>query len=558
MVSENAKEASSTTSSVLRMSWHAHTVLVGQVLGIFIFLLPIFGYSVWLEWQHGLAQQAEDIVMRANSLAARQTTLTASTRSLLISMSLTPDVRSGNAQTIYSYFKKVGQIQQDYDGFAFFNMQGETVAMVYHGEEYRVEPETIRERVYFQEALVSQGFNVSVPMLVNNYFVLPMTLPVTNDEGKRVGMLTALLSLSQQSDVVQHVTNNATYSVNFFDAASNIVLAIGDINNHKVAVDALYARGLLEFLKENSYVYTEDNVLFPRTFEMMQQGSRFVGTVVSIKNADDAPYLYIVVLADQINFTQFINNRYAWQILLMGLLVILALWIATFIGRRYFTQGLELLANVAKRSRGGDLTARCGNISGCNEIQVLSASFDTMLDELESKTAILLSLSQTDSLTGLWNRRYVMEVGEQQCQVAWRYARSMAVVMADIDFFKKVNDTYGHAAGDTVLQHFAKTLASNLRAADILARFGGEEFIILLPDTNTDGAANLGERLRYAVESSSCRTQEGDTVKITASFGIAVYTPNVSNAPTLAGLQALADTALYTSKANGRNRVTMV
>lgn len=157
-----------------------------------------------------------------------------------------------------------------------------------------------------------------------------------------------------------------------------------------------------------------------------------------------------------------------------------------------------------------------------------------------------------DELTGVYNRRFIKERLEVEIFRAVTYAQPLAVVMADIDFFKKVNDTYGHMAGDEVLKRFASILQGNIRGKDDwVARYGGEEFIICLSNTGKEGAFVIAERIRGEVEGAVIRYEEQE-IKITASFGIAVL-----DGETLTGddLIRKADENLYKAKNTGRNKV---
>jgi diguanylate cyclase (GGDEF)-like protein len=155
----------------------------------------------------------------------------------------------------------------------------------------------------------------------------------------------------------------------------------------------------------------------------------------------------------------------------------------------------------------------------------------------------------TDGLTGLPNRRALDEDTRQALAIATRNGREFAVVMADVDFFKAINDSFGHHAGDAVLAAFARRLAGALRAQDRAYRYGGEEFCVLLPATDADGARVLAERLREAVALPSTAGMHA----VTASFGVAVWEPGDDAELVL----DRADEALYRAKAGGRNRVEM-
>jgi diguanylate cyclase (GGDEF)-like protein len=154
----------------------------------------------------------------------------------------------------------------------------------------------------------------------------------------------------------------------------------------------------------------------------------------------------------------------------------------------------------------------------------------------------------TDSLTRLANRRLFIDLLEKAISFARRHEQTLSVIMADLDHFKAINDTYGHQTGDQVLVAFAQVLQTSIRQEDLAARFGGEEFILMLPGIALEQAAVLGERLRENLENLAI---PGLKTRVTASFGIAQYRPD----DTLETLVKRADEGLYAAKAAGRNRV---
>jgi diguanylate cyclase (GGDEF)-like protein len=171
--------------------------------------------------------------------------------------------------------------------------------------------------------------------------------------------------------------------------------------------------------------------------------------------------------------------------------------------------------------------------------------------EVEAKNRLLEEMALTDSLTGLLNRRAVDVWASCQLSAAARHDFSFWVVMIDLDFFKKVNDTYGHDAGDTVLKVFADILKSHSRQSDICARLGGEEFLLMVTHADKEGMKTTVERIRTQFENTSI-TFEDKTITATASFGIAGF--RGSKPPDWNTLVTRADTALYTAKHKGRNR----
>jgi len=156
-----------------------------------------------------------------------------------------------------------------------------------------------------------------------------------------------------------------------------------------------------------------------------------------------------------------------------------------------------------------------------------------------------------DTLTGLYNRRHFYDLGDREIERNKRYHSPLSILLIDLDHFKKINDLYGHDTGDHVLQEVTRSFANALRKMDIPGRLGGEEFVILLPETQVDQAVYVAERLRQVVENTRIKAGS-ELVSITASIGVATMNPDIPN------LQALinsADKAMYLAKDGGRNRV---
>lgn len=172
---------------------------------------------------------------------------------------------------------------------------------------------------------------------------------------------------------------------------------------------------------------------------------------------------------------------------------------------------------------------------------------------LEKANAQLEKLSMTDRLTGLMNRGTWENLIDAEFERNRRYGNSVTLVMFDIDHFKPVNDTHGHLAGDEVIKFTANVLMENLRQSDYAGRYGGEEFGIILPETDAPGALTICERIRQAIANSTVNTSGAD-IRYTVSIGIAPLTDNPENY-----MQWLkqADEALYAAKKNGRNKVVV-
>lgn len=174
----------------------------------------------------------------------------------------------------------------------------------------------------------------------------------------------------------------------------------------------------------------------------------------------------------------------------------------------------------------------------------------TLQDELKRRNAELDLISRTDVLTGLYNRRHLEEYLAQLVSAARRHGHGMAVLLVDIDHFKAVNDTAGHAVGDVVLREVAARLRQTVRREDIPGRWGGEEFLLLLPYLGVDGVRALGERLRCSVADEPIAAGDTHLLAVTVSLGGAVGAGDGPEA-----LVRRADAALYAAKRAGRNRV---
>jgi diguanylate cyclase (GGDEF)-like protein len=171
--------------------------------------------------------------------------------------------------------------------------------------------------------------------------------------------------------------------------------------------------------------------------------------------------------------------------------------------------------------------------------------------ELTKSNELLLHQTLTDPLTGLPNRRMAMDRMNQEWATSGRNNRQLSCMMVDIDHFKSVNDTYGHQAGDEVLKIIAKTLRQSARAQDVVCRYGGEEFLIICPDTKREDAHKLAERIRTGIAALVIDLHNRKTLKVTASMGL---TEKTASMPTIDALLHEADINLYAAKAGGRNR----
>ncbi len=267
------------------------------------------------------------------------------------------------------------------------------------------------------------------------------------------------------------------------------------------------------------------------------------------------------------------------QGLTLALVVILLGGLLTFGTARQITAPLSELANVANEMKAGNLSIRANNPRVNDEIGQLSTTFNQMAEsiqqrqlelrelanglertvnertaELQEQAKILEEMAITDPLTQAYNRRQFFKLAKIEMERAQKHELKLSVIVIDADHYKRVNDTFGHQIGDLVLIKLVEICHSAIRKTDVFARYGGEEFVILMPETDSETARLIAERIRERVENTRLPV-DGQFVQITISLGLSTF----ANTQMLSfdSLLTQADRALYKSKRTGRNRVTV-
>jgi diguanylate cyclase (GGDEF)-like protein len=250
--------------------------------------------------------------------------------------------------------------------------------------------------------------------------------------------------------------------------------------------------------------------------------------------------------------------RHGLGLMALGVTVCAGLFVWLYVGRLLVGR-LGRLSVAARRLSAGDLSVSVTD-DRPDEVGELARAMrlfrDAMADladrndEIDRQNRELIRLSRTDHLTGLANRRVLMDT--MAALDAAGPASAVSLLMLDIDRFKAINDRYGHAAGDEALKHLAGTCLAHVRRDDLVARSGGEEFVILLPGLGRDAAMAMAERLRLAIADLPVPAGgEAGSFRLTVSFGVAQR----AGAEPMAAVLGRADVALYEAKAAGRNRV---
>lgn len=286
-------------------------------------------------------------------------------------------------------------------------------------------------------------------------------------------------------------------------------------------------------------------------------------------------------------FDQSLNSVLIHGVAVVLLFALLTAMVLVYFLKRLFLEPITVLTSAAKTLQQGNLAART-QLAGGSELASLSRAFDSMAEELqkhseqltlqveertrtlhqtntqlretlaqlEDANTHLQELARTDPLTALYNRRHLIEMMQHHIALAFRSSRPLCLLMIDVDHFKLYNDAHGHLFGDAVLKDLAKLLLKRLRKTDLAARFGGEEFAIMLPETDSKQGYEVAQQLRNLVESSTfphAHTQP--TGRITISIGVAMFNPSMSQPDDLI---RLADKALYEAKSRGRNQTVLL
>jgi len=358
--------------------------------------------------------------------------------------------------------------------------------------------------------------------------VLDAVVPITTASGRMLGALSATLDLEPVVATLKRASAAGGDRVLLLDRDGRILLS----PDSAVSGDLRLPEASLEALRQPD----ADAVEYVSLGEM-----KVLGVVTALGGA---PWLVVSELPSSVAFARIRAQRNMTILVVTALLAGVGL-LASFLGL-LIVRPLTRLTQGADRVAGGDLDVDLP-ITGSDEVARLTGVFNHMVDKVRESRGELERLSLTDGLTGLYNRRHLAATIAEELARARRQERPCALVMLDVDHFKKYNDAYGHLAGDEVLVRVARVIRESIRVIDRPVRYGGEEMLVLLPDTNLEGAAEVGERIRARLAEEFFAGG-----RVTVSIGVAVF-PEHGESPE--ALIMSADAALYEAKHNGRDRV---
>lgn len=458
-------------------------------------------------------------------------------------------LRGGGARARFlrraqDYLKSVQNKFSDYDDLLVLDATGAViVASTKRTAPVTFPPDWQKQAKLDQPILTGAHWDKSLGKTV-----MTVAVPLKTANGRFLGTLAATINFGSMEAVLRQWAKGQTRHLYVLKPDGtrllSSLLAPEPVLTTKLPEEAVRALFAGEAGELQRMTYEDIEVL-----AVMQPIPRLGWGVVAEKNYEDA----YRALAEIRNVALAST---AWLLLAVG--VIAYLLSLTIIGP------LTRLTEGAARVAGGDLSVEIA-VDPPREIGRLATMFNTMVTylreaqqeltdvnlALNERNRSLEAMSTTDALTGLHNRRRMMEALNAEIARHQRNGRPFSLIMADVDFFKNYNDTYGHLAGDALLKKVGAILKTSLRAVDFVARYGGEEFLILLPDQDQKGAVEVAERIRQRIAAETGDPSAG-LRPVTASFGIATFPESGRSADPLL---ANADAALYRAKNNGRNRV---
>ena len=359
--------------------------------------------------------------------------------------------------------------------------------------------------------------------------VVVFAVPIHQTGGRLLGALTAKVDLAAVYRMLRRFTAGESSRLYLITADGRALVGSrsGPAELTRRSLDTGSARRLLE--REGSVVE--------------YAGLEGEGVVGALKRVPQVDWAVLAEVPASEAFRQVTRLRNVTALSVAALFVGVGL-LAYFLGL-LITRPLDRLREGAAKVAGGDLAVVLPIVSG-GELGYVTEVFNDMTAGLRDGRRELERLSITDHLTGLFNRRYLMDMLALEIRRSRRMHHPFAVLMADVDNFKPYNDAYGHLEGDAALARIAAILRDTSRDVDCAARFGGEEFVVLMPETEMAGAVEIAERIRGRMA--------GDSVigeKLTISVGVAQFP---ADGETPEALLACADAALYQAKRDGRNR----
>lgn len=437
---------------------------------------------------------------------------------------------------------------------AFISSKGEFAALVLVDADGTIAVDSagpsggnVADRDYFKEAMA--GRESVTDLIISKNTGRPMVIisvPVYNEAGQVDGLVFGSIGIEALDNLMSRFDFGSAGQTYLLDGAGQFI----------TGPEGLGAQS--EFRQNSSFIYEQAarGALMDQVY-INYAGEKVIGQYSWTKNGQ-----WLIVA--EVSYGTVLQPLYRNMILMTGivLLVLCLSFLLTVMLTRSVERPIQLLLLGTKIIRDGNYDYRISReeiAAAPLELQLLCDTFNTTAQKLKSTIQLLEETVVMDQLTEVYNRRFILKEGLEVLNVCIRAGQPCSLLMIDLDFFKKINDTYGHLVGDRVILHAASILLACIRSTDMVSRYGGEEFLILMPNTEAAaGGLSLGERIRARFQDNPFREKEIE-VRLTVSIGAAAYRKSASYGKTaLEDMISRADQAMYKAKRKGRNRVEML
>jgi two-component system cell cycle response regulator len=437
-------------------------------------------------------------------------------------------------------FEQYKQINADYGDIFFVNTNGYVVI-----DDSGTKDIYAGDRDYFQAAQNLQPYiSGLLQSKATNEFVITFSAPITNDKNEFQGAIVSTVSLKKLGDLMS--------GLNFGDTGEVFVLNDKGYTITQSRFSNSFSPNEQMITDIVNRALTDSKAIKPYT---SYSGEKVFGQYQWSSGKE-----WIIV--GEITVDEVYHNLYRtlyFTISITVIILFLSFVAVVVLASRIERPVIELLKGT-KIIRNGNYAYQidANKVKKAPvELQQLVETFNLMTSKLQSTIGLLEHSALMDQLTDIHNRRYIMTEGSKLLEATIRSGLPCSVIMLDIDYFKKINDTYGHLIGDRVLKHIASLLRKHQDDGQLIARYGGEEFIIVALNSNAEQSRAYAERLRQSIESEPY-VEQRVTVMLSASMGIAENSTNPEFGTTLMeDMVSRADDALYQAKAAGRNLVVV-
>lgn len=513
------------------------------VLAVLATLLPSFA-TTWISYaenKRSLAAKAKQELLSASVQTARDLDLWlkdrryelrvfASSYEVTENVARLPSSRdraepSSSRQRLTDYLRSVRERFDDYSDIRILDAEGRIVASGADPAEAVTLPADWQAQIRSQEFVVGKSYwdeASGVPEMV-------IAVPIRTSGEAIIGLMAATVDLRALADTLRRFVPGEAGDVSLLTEEGSPVISSGDGASTMPRYDT-------ELVRSRTADDSE-----PSEF-LNAAGEQVVGHMRQVPGLD---WVVVAEIPAAQVFRELARLRNS-ALLIAAVTLLLAGGLGYALGL-LIVRPLDRLTKAAGKVAGGNLEVDLPAARG--EMGYLTEVFKNMVVRLRESRQELERLSVTDALTGLSNRRRMTEVLRNEVLRSQRLKHTFAVLMTDVDHFKRYNDTHGHPAGDELLKQLAAILRQETRDVDLVARYGGEEFLVLLPETKARGAADLADRIRACLQ-----TLPAPGGSVTLSIGVAEFPLHGDSGEKLIDV---ADAALYEAKRGGRNRVSV-